>query len=114
MSDAGTWSERRPRELNDETIETVRRRIGIPVSYSPRSHNEVSSTDSFRHFALAYGDDNPLYADPSYAQASSWGAPLAPPLYPYTAGVDRRVTWTDAEKVEMSGGDPLAGIGQYM
>jgi hypothetical protein len=45
VSTAGNRSERRPRELNDETIAAVRRRIGIPVRYSPRSHNEVSSTD---------------------------------------------------------------------
>ena len=114
MSTTGTWSERHPRELNDETVAAVRRRIGIPVRYSPRSHNEVSSTDSFRHFALAFGDDNPLYTDPLYAQESSWGSPIAPPLYPFTAGIARRVPWTDAEKTEMSGGDPLAGIGQYM
>jgi acyl dehydratase len=114
MSTTDTWSGRPPRELNDETIEAVRARIGIPVRYSPRSHNEVSSTDSFRHFALAYGDDNPLYNDPVYANASSWGSAVAPPLYPFTAGRARPVTWTDAEKAEMSGGDPLAGIGQYM
>jgi acyl dehydratase len=114
VSTGGNGSERRPRELNDETIAAVRRRIGIPVRYSPRSHNEGSSPDSFRHFALAYGDDNPLYTDPSYAQASPWEGSIAPPLYPYAAGVDRRVAWTDAEKAEMSGGDPLAGIGQYM
>jgi acyl dehydratase len=114
MSATETWSGRRPRELNEETIEAVRRRIGIPVRYSPRSHNEVSSTDSFRHFALAYGDDNPLYTDPSYAAASSWGSPIAPPLYAFTAGIARPVNLSDAEKAEMSGGDPLAGIGQYM
>ena len=62
-----TWSGNRPRELNDDTIAAVRRRIGIPVRYTPRAHNEVSSTDSFRHFAMAYGDDNPLYTDPEYA-----------------------------------------------
>ena len=67
-----TWSGQQPRELNEETIAEVRGRIGIPVRYSPRNHNEVSSTDSFRHFALAFGDDNPLYTDPLYAQASSW------------------------------------------
>jgi acyl dehydratase len=114
MSATETWSGRRPRQLNEETIAAVRRRIGIPVRYSPRSHNEVSSTDSFRHFALAYGDGNPLYTDPSYAEASSWGSPIAPPLYPFTAGIARPVNLSDAEKAEMSGGDPLAGIGQYM
>ena len=114
MSATETWSGRRPRELNEDTIAAVRRRIGIPVRYSPRSHNEASSTDSFRHFALAYGDDNPLYTDPSYAQASSWGSSIAPPLYPFTAGIARPVNLSDAERKELAGGDPLAGIGQYM
>jgi acyl dehydratase len=114
VSTTGTWSGQQPRELNEETIAAVRRRIGIPVRYSPRSHNEVSSTDSFRHFALAYGDDNPLYTDLAYARSSSWTEPIAPPLYPFTAGIARPVDWTQAERAEMSGGDPLAGIGQYM
>jgi acyl dehydratase len=114
MSPNETFSGRPPRELDDATIAAVRRRIGIPVRYSPRSHNEVSSTDSFRHFALAYGDDNPLYTDPAHARASSWGSSIAPPLYPFTTGLTRPVEWDDAEKEEMAGGDPLAGIGQYM
>jgi acyl dehydratase len=109
-----TWSQQKPRELNEATIAEVRRRIGIPVRYSPRAHNEVSSTDSFRHFALAYGDDNPLYTDPSYARASSWGSSIAPPLYPFCAGIARTVEWSDDEKALMKSGDPLAGIGQYM
>lgn len=103
-----------PRPLDEETVEAVRRRIGIPVRRSRRQHNEVCSSDSFRHFARAYGDDNPMYCDPEHARASSWGSPIAPPLYPSSAGVMRPVEWTDAEKAEMSGGDPLAGIGQYM
>ncbi len=102
------------RELNDETIAEVRRRIGIPVRYSPRAHNEVSSTDSFRHFARAYGDENPLYNDPAYAHGSSWGAPIAPPLYPFVSGISRAIELSDAEKAIMKSGDPLAGIGQYM
>lgn len=114
MSTKQTWSGRPPRALNEETIAAVRARIGIPVRYSPRSHNEVSSTDSFRHFALAYGDDNPLYTDLAHAHSSSWGSSIAPPLYPFTAGIPRPVEWSSAEKTEMSGGDPLAGIGQYM
>ncbi len=110
----GTWSGRKPRALNDETIADVRRRIGIPVLYSPRNHNEVSSTDSFRHFARAYGDDNPLYNDPLYATASGWGSPIAPPLYPFISGIARPVELTGVEKEIMKSGDPLAGIGQYM
>jgi acyl dehydratase len=111
---SATYSGERPRELNEETIAAVRQRIGIPVRYSPRAHNEVSSTDSFRHFARAYGDDNPLYTDPEYARASARGSPIAPPLYAFTAGVTRPVQWTEAEQAIMKAGDPLAGIGQYM
>jgi acyl dehydratase len=107
-------TEHTPRELNEGTMVEVRRRIGIPVRYSPRQHNETSSTDSFRHFALAYGDDNPLYIDPAYAQRSSWASSIAPPLYPFTAGVARPVQHSDDEKALMKSGDPLAGIGQYM
>src|SRR5262245_52191534 len=109
-----TWTGKQPRALDEETIEEVRRRIGIPVRYSPRAHNEVSSTDSFRHFARAYGDDNPLYNDPAYAAATSWGTPIAPPLYPFVSGMSRPVELSDAEKAVMAEGDPLAGIGQYM
>jgi acyl dehydratase len=103
-----------PRALDEETIALVRRQIGIPISRSPRHHNEVSSIDSFRHFAQGYGDDNRLYCDPDYAKASSWGSPIAPPLYPYSAGINRPTAWTDGEKNIMRAGDPLRAIGQYM
>lgn len=109
-----TFSGRKPRELNEDTMDEVRKRIGIPVRYSPRNHNEVSSTDSFRHFARAYGDDNPIYGDPRYATASSWGTPIAPPLYPFVSGVDRPVEHSEVESALLKAGDPLAGIGQYM
>lgn len=103
-----------PRALDEETIGLVRRQIGIPIRRSPRHRNEITSVDSFRQFAFAYGDDNPLWCEPSYAEASSWGSPIAPPIYPYTAGVMKPVHWTDGEKAIMASGDPLRGIGQYM
>jgi acyl dehydratase len=109
-----TWTGRKPRTLDEDTIAEVRRRIGIPVVYSPRAHNEVSSTDSFRHFARAYGDGNPLYNDPAYAASTSWGTPIAPPLYPVVSGISRPVDLSPAEKALLKEGDPLAGIGQYM
>jgi acyl dehydratase len=109
-----TWTGQKPRELNEETLELVRKRIGIPVRYSPRAHNEAQSIDAFRHYARGYGDDNPLYCESDYATSSSWGSPIAPPLYPFTAGVSRPVQLSDAERAIMKSGDPLAGIGQYM
>jgi acyl dehydratase len=103
-----------PQPLDEKTIAAVQRRIGIPARRSARNHNEVMSTDSFRHFAHAYGDDNPLYCEPEYARSSVWEGPIAPPLYPYTGGSFRKVTWTEEQASEMRGGDPLYGIGQYM
>jgi len=103
-----------PRALDEETMELLRRRIGIPVRFSPREAQEVASTDSFRHFARGYGDDNPLYGEPDHASASSWGGPIAPPVYLFGAGISRPVDLSDEQKAAMSGGDPLAGIGQYM
>jgi acyl dehydratase len=113
-SKSSSRTARPARALDEATIEAVRRRIGIPARRSRRQHNEVSSSDSFRHYANAYGDDNPLYCEPDHARASSWGSPIAPPLYPMSAGILRAVEWSEAEKAAMSGGDPLAGIGQYM
>jgi acyl dehydratase len=103
-----------PRAIDEETIELVRQRIGIPVRRSPRHKNEVTSSDSFRQFAVAYGDDNPLYCDLDHGLASSWGSVIAPPIYPYSAGISAPVDWDDAEKAVMDAGDPLRGIGQYM
>ncbi|ADP80796.1 FAS1-like dehydratase domain-containing protein [Pseudofrankia inefficax] len=114
MNPVQAFAQATPRALDEETIEAVRRRVGIPVRRSRRPHNEVCSSDSFRHFAQGYGDDNPLYSEPGYAGGSSWGSSIAPPLYPTSAGILRPVAWSADEEAEMAGGDPLAGIGQYM
>jgi acyl dehydratase len=100
--------------VNDDTLAAVRRRIGIPTRHRQRFHNESCSADSFRHFARGYGDDNPLYSDAEYARTSPWAGLVAPPVYPISAGKNRNVGWTDDEAEAMSGGDPLAGVGQYM
>lgn len=117
MSDDGDTRARdrgAPRPINEETVELVRRRIGIPAKHSTRSHNEECSADSFRHYAQGVGDDNPLYCDPRYGEGTPWGSVIAPPMYPISAGVQLGAVWTDEQRAAMSGGDPLAGIGQYM
>jgi hypothetical protein len=105
---------RQPRPINEETLELVRRRIGVPIRSRQQSHNEECTSDSFRHFAQGYGDDNPLYCDPKYGPSTNWGSVIAPPLYPISAGVHGDSNWTAVQKATMSGGDPLAGINQYM
>ena len=96
--------------VTEETVEAVRRRIGIPTRHRQRFHNELCSGDSFRHFAQGYGDDNPLFCDADYAKSSCWDELIAPPMYPISAGRLRNVEWTEAEAAAMGGGDPWPAL----
>jgi acyl dehydratase len=100
--------------LDEETIEAVRRRIGIPIRNRQRPHHEQVTEDAFRHFAMGYGDDNPLWCDPAYGAGTAWGTVIGPPMFPLSAGTPVPVAWTPEQEREMSGGDPLAGIGQVL
>lgn len=102
------------RHLDESTIAAMRRRIGIPrVSRGAPDHVQLVNTDSIRHFALAYGDDNPLWCDTAHASASVWGGPIAPPRFGANAGRTERTEWTP-EQAEIMAGDPLAGMGQVL
>jgi acyl dehydratase len=107
-------AERPARQITDETIEALQRRIGIPVRRRDRPHVVVTSEDSIRHFANAIGQDDPIHCDPDYGKASPWASVIAPPLYYSATGTPVQVDWTPEQADAMSGGDPLAGIGQYM
>lgn len=100
--------------ITPEAIEAYRRRLGIPVRTRVTPHNRVATEDSIRHFAHGIGDDNPLYCEPEYAAQTPWGEVIAPPMYPMSMGLPVPVEWTDEERAAMSGGDPLAGVGQYL
>ncbi len=100
--------------LTQEKIDRLLRRRGIPTRSRQQTHNQLLTHQSMRHFALGYGDDNPLWCDAAYAETSPWAGPLAPPMYVISAGTTRPVVWTDEQAEAMSGGDPLAGMGQYM
>jgi len=67
------------RELNDVELRTtdegVRRR---------HNWNKEATLDNFRHYARAYGGDNPLYTNPSYATDTRWDGLVAPPTWLFT------------------------------
>ena len=65
--------------ITDEGIARLRARIGVAEPHPQPPHYTVLTTDVFRHVAEAYGDDNPLWCDPAYGQATRWGGPIAPP-----------------------------------
>ena len=99
--------------LTDESIERMRRRIGIKQRSRRRPHNEWVTVDGIHHFARGNGDMNPLWLEQDYARDSVWGEVVGPPLFASACGVHEAVTWTPEEQAAMSGGDPFRGVGQY-
>ena len=98
--------------ITDEAIARLRQRIGIPEPNPAPPHYRCPGLDAFRHVAEAYGDDNPLWWDPGYADASVWGGPVAPP--PLVGGDtlvgEDEVTEVAPEVRDLMKGDPLRGV----
>ena len=55
--------------ITDEAVARLRARIGIAEPHPQPPHYLCPNEDAFRHVAEAYGDDNPLWWDPTYAAA---------------------------------------------
>jgi acyl dehydratase len=101
-----------PDAITDEGVARLRERIGVARPHTNPPHYLVPNEDAFRHVALAYGDDNPLWCDPAYAGKTRWGGPLAPP---HLVGGDTligedEVTRLEGETRELMKGDPLGGV----
>jgi len=104
MSEAGT--------ITDEAVARLRARIGVAEPHPQPAHYLRPGTDAFRHVAVAYGDDNPLWCDPSYGAGTRWGGPIAPP--PLVGGDtligEDEITAVPPDKAELMKGDPLRGV----
>lgn len=55
-----------------------------------------------REFAMAIGDDNPIYRDPAYGAQSEFGGPIAPPTFTTTKNFWRQ----GGSGSELAGLDP--------
>jgi acyl dehydratase len=98
--------------LTDEAVERLRARIGIPEPHPMPPHYTVPTIDTFRNVAEAYGDDNPLWCDPSYGPTTRWEGPIAPPVLvggDTLVGEDE-VTEVAPDQVDLMKGDPLRGV----
>jgi len=101
-----------PGTITDEGVARLRSRIGVPEPHPQPPHYLHPGTDAFRHVAMAYGDDNPLWCDPAYGLGTRWAGPIAPP--PLVGGDtligEDEVTAVPAEMAELMKGDPLRGV----
>ena len=67
-------------EITDADIERARALVGAYTANREQQYVTTASEDSIRNFAVGYGDDNPLFTDPDYAEQSPWGSQIAPPM----------------------------------
>ncbi|MFO7280661.1 MAG: hypothetical protein C0P77_009680 [Thermoanaerobacterales bacterium] len=98
--------------ITDEAIARLRARIGVAEPHPRPPHYREITVDVFRHVAEAYGDDNPLWCDPSYGPRTRWQSPIAPP--PLVGGDtligEDEVTELDPDTAALLKGDPLRGV----
>jgi len=101
-----------PSAITDDGVAQLRRRIGVARPHSAPPHYLVPNEDAFRHVAMAYGDDNPLWCDAGYGASTRWDGPIAPP---HLVGGDTligedEVTRLEGETRDLMRGDPLGGV----
>ena len=98
--------------ITDEGVTRLRQRIGVARPHSAPPRYLRPNEDAFRHVALAYGDDNPLWCDPTYGAGTRWGGPIAPP---HLVGGDTLIGEDEVTRLEgdtrtLMKGDPLGGV----
>jgi acyl dehydratase len=101
-----------PGRITDEGIARLRARIGVPEPHPLPPHYFRPGHDAFRHVAVAYGDDNPLWCDPAHGPTTRWGDTIASPVLvggDTLVGEDE-VTRVADEQRELMKGDPLRGV----
>jgi len=117
-------------KITDEKLALLKQRVGAGLAqehWSPRAmdaaprppapheqpHNTEVTLDALRHYAAGLGDDNPLFFDPAYAQATRWGAPIGHPLFVWTMGEDDAPKGMQPSPAyeQLMKGDPIRGTG---
>ncbi len=101
-----------PGTITDEGVARLRARIGVPEPHPLPPHYFRPGTDAFRHVAVAFGDDNPLWCDPDYGRTTRWGGPIASPVMvggDTLIGEDE-VPMVAEEHRDLMKGDPLRGV----
>jgi acyl dehydratase len=70
--------------ITEKSLADLRALIGVPIEDSLEPWCYEATRDNIRHWAHGIGDDNPLWCDPAYATATSYGRLVAPPSFLFT------------------------------
>lgn len=98
--------------ITDAEIERGLSQVGVPIKAKYPMHRAKPDTGAMIEFARGYGDDNPLFIDPTYASASRWRGLIAAPLYPIAVGLNETPALTDeAQKDRFR--SLFRGVGKY-
>ncbi len=97
-------------KITPEGVEAFRNRVGVLIPQPPPFNTEAHP-DTIRHFAHAYGDDNPLFTDPEYGKKTRWGRMIAPPMYLTTMG--ETTVGRIPDNVRHAGSGALTGVPNY-
>jgi acyl dehydratase len=98
-------------QLTDEKIKRRQSQIGL-WRRGQIPHNYEVTWDGTRHFAYGAGDNNPLWCERDYGEATRWGGLIAPPNFMWTVGENDAPALTQEQRA-IAKGDPLAGLGSY-
>ena len=67
--------------ITEPALDSLRKRIGVPIVDSLEPWCHEATRDNIRHYAHGIGDDNPLWCDPGYALDSCHKGIIAPPSF---------------------------------
>ncbi len=97
--------------ITEEGIARLKQRVGLEFNQPRSPHNMEVTFDGVRHFALGYGDENPLWGNKTYGDKTRWKGLIAPPNFIYTMG--EQDASPSPEQKALLKGDPLGGLGSY-
>ncbi|MDG4668077.1 MaoC family dehydratase N-terminal domain-containing protein [Mycobacterium sp. 236(2023)] len=99
-------------KLTAAGLQAFRGKIGVDWPYNRwTTWNEVATRDGIRHYANGFGDDNPLWCDPTYAENTRWGGIVAPPGFLEGAGLTPKVT--TSPEMRAAGKGALSGVHMF-
>ncbi|MCY3967947.1 MAG: MaoC family dehydratase N-terminal domain-containing protein [bacterium] len=98
-------------KITPDGIQRYRNRIGVLIKEGA-PFNQAPHKDTIRHFAHAYGDDNPIFCDEDYAQTTRWAGIVAPPTY--LLSLDNTGTVEIPKEVRSATSGALRGVPNYL